>query len=76
MSGATPTLIPSQSIFPRLLPKPPQPHPMPLGKRRVYNSLNAIRDFQREMDDLSDEENEVEDLASLPNSSERTFTSC
>lgn len=64
MSGATPTLIPRESIFPRLLPKPPQPHPVPLGRRRVYTSVNAFRDFQREMDDLSDEENEVEDLAS------------
>ncbi|KAF9483792.1 hypothetical protein BDN70DRAFT_873417 [Pholiota conissans] len=62
MSGATPTLIPSEYIFPRLLPQAPQPHPMPLSRRRVYNSINTVRDFQREMDELSDEENEVEDL--------------
>ena len=65
MSGATPTLLPRRYEFPLLLPKPPQPHPIPLPKTRVYSHLNAIRDLQREMDDLSDEENELEDLASL-----------
>jgi hypothetical protein len=65
MSGATPTLIPREPIFPRLLPKAPQPHPMPLPRKRVYGHLNAFRDLQREMDDLSDEENDLEDLASL-----------
>ncbi|CAA7271525.1 unnamed protein product [Cyclocybe aegerita] len=62
MSGATPTLIPREPIFPLLLAKPPQPHVMPLSKRRVYGHLNQVRDLQREMDDLSDEENELEDL--------------
>lgn len=64
MSGATPTLLPRDPHFPLLLPKPPQPHPTPLSKRRVYTHINAFRDLQREMDDLSDEENELEDLAS------------
>ena len=62
MSAFTPTLIPSEPHFPRLLPKPPQPHLVPLPAKRVYAHLNAFRDIQREMDDLSDEENELEDL--------------
>ena len=65
MSGATPTLLPRRPNFPLLLPKAPQPHPIPLPKTRVYSNLNAFRDLQREMDDLSDEENELEDLASF-----------
>lgn len=62
MSVATPTLLPRPSKFPHLLPKPPQPHPIPLSHRRVYGHLNAVRDLQREMEDLSDEENELEDI--------------
>ncbi|KAJ3507273.1 hypothetical protein NLJ89_g6397 [Agrocybe chaxingu] len=65
MSGATPTLIPREPIFPLLLAKPPQPHVMPLSKRRVYGRMNLVRDLQREMDDLSDEENELEDLVCI-----------
>jgi len=65
MSGATPTLLPRESLFPILLPKPPHPFPMPLPRRRVYAHLNAFRDLQREMDDLSDEENELDDLVSI-----------
>jgi len=63
MSGATPSLLPREPIFPLLLPKPPQPHPIPLSKKRVYTHINTLRDLQREMDDLSDEENELEDLS-------------
>ncbi|KAG6808505.1 hypothetical protein H0H92_003932 [Tricholoma furcatifolium] len=63
MSVLTPTLIPRPRLFPHLLPKPPQPHPLPLSNRRVYNNLNTVRDLQREMEDLSDEENELEDIA-------------
>ncbi|KNZ80362.1 hypothetical protein J132_06099 [Termitomyces sp. J132] len=62
MSVATPTLLPRQHRFPHLLPRPPQPHPTPLSNRRVYGNLNAVRDLQREMEDLSDEENELEDI--------------
>lgn len=35
---------------------------MPLSRRQEYGHLNAVRDLQREMDDLSDEETEVYDL--------------
>ncbi|KAG6889837.1 hypothetical protein C0995_014315 [Termitomyces sp. Mi166 len=72
MSVATPTLLPRQSRFPHLLPKPPQPHPIPLSNRRVYGNLNAVRDLQREMEDLSDEENELEDIVRVKFSSHQT----
>ncbi|KAF8891253.1 hypothetical protein BD779DRAFT_191925 [Infundibulicybe gibba] len=63
MSVFTPTLIPRQQRFPHLMPKPPQPHPVPTPKHvRAYGHLNAVRDLQREMDDLSDEESELEDI--------------
>ena len=62
MSVATPTVIPRTPLFPTLLPKPPQPHPLPLprhGQRPAR--LNAIRDLNKEMDDLSDEDEQLED---------------
>ena len=62
MFVATPTLLPRPPKFPHLLPKAPQPHPVPLSRRQIYGHLNAVRDLQREMDDLSDEENELEDI--------------
>ncbi|KAF4615413.1 hypothetical protein D9613_002718 [Agrocybe pediades] len=62
MSGSTPTLIPRDPHFPRLLPKVPQPHPVPLPKHRFYGHMTAYRDIHREMDDLSDEENELDDI--------------
>jgi hypothetical protein len=68
MSGATPTLVRREFKFPPLVPKPPQPHPIPLPPRRgpnVYGNLNQVRDLQREMDDLSDEETELEELVRL-----------
>lgn len=67
MSVATPTLIPRPEDFPHLLPKPPQPHPTPLPKAGGPSvRFNVRRNLQREMDDLSDEENELEDLVSCP----------
>ena len=63
MSVATPTVLPRSPVFPTLLPKPPQPHPTPLPKAGTrYGRLNSRRDLIREMDDLSDEEDELEDL--------------
>ncbi|KAG6820649.1 hypothetical protein H0H93_013848 [Arthromyces matolae] len=62
MSVPTPTLLPKEPRFPHCLPRPPQPHPKPLPNRRVYGNLNAVRDLNREMEDLSDEENELEDI--------------
>ncbi|KAJ3550970.1 hypothetical protein NMY22_g93 [Coprinellus aureogranulatus] len=66
MSGAMPTFVRREFKFPPLLPKPPQPHPIPLPPRRgpnVYGNLNQVRDLVREMEDLSDEEAEVDALA-------------
>lgn len=56
------TLLRQPSHFPLLLPKQNPPHPIPVPRKRVYAHINAIRDLQREMDDLSDEENELEDI--------------
>ncbi|KAJ8522369.1 hypothetical protein ONZ45_g1013 [Pleurotus djamor] len=62
MSVATPALLAKEPIFPRLLPRPPQPYPIPHEKPGRYATLNGRRDLQKEMDDLSDEENELEDM--------------
>ncbi|KDQ61163.1 hypothetical protein JAAARDRAFT_32170 [Jaapia argillacea MUCL 33604] len=63
MSVATPTLLPRSQIFPTLLPKPPQPHPLPLpAAGRSEGRLNSRRDLVREMDDLSEEEMQLEDI--------------
>ncbi|PPQ75372.1 hypothetical protein CVT24_013155 [Panaeolus cyanescens] len=62
MSGATPSLIPKDPFFPLLLPQPPQPHPVPLPPLPKYGYVNGLRDLQRQLDELSDEENELEDL--------------
>ncbi|KAE9401588.1 hypothetical protein BT96DRAFT_974691 [Gymnopus androsaceus JB14] len=65
----TPTLIPREPLFPRLLPAPPQTHVLPLPKANPadppgsYANLNAWRNLQREMDDLSEEESELEELS-------------
>jgi hypothetical protein len=64
MSIVTPTILPRPQVFPHLLPKPPQPYPTPLPPRRIYGHLNARRDLQREMEDLSDEEGELDELVS------------
>ncbi|KAJ7201666.1 hypothetical protein GGX14DRAFT_464609 [Mycena pura] len=63
MSVASPTVLPRPPLFPRLLPKIQHPHPAPLPPQsRTYGHLKAARNLQREMDDLSDEENEIEEM--------------
>ena len=64
MSVATPTVVPRSPLFPTLLPKPPQPHPLPLPRHGQQPArMNAIRDLNREMDDLSEEEKQVDVLS-------------
>ena len=61
MSTVTPTLIPRQPGIPLLLPKMPTPHPMPLPPRQSdAGSVYARRDLRAEMEELSEEEEEVE----------------
>jgi hypothetical protein len=64
MSVFSPTILPAPPIFPRLLPLPPktQPKPVPPEKVAHYGRFRARRDLQKEMDDLSEEENEMEEL--------------
>lgn len=62
MSIVSPTLIPREPVVPLVLPKAPHFGPTPLPKRdRFHGRFNTRRDLQREMDDLSDEENDLED---------------
>ncbi|KAF7779042.1 hypothetical protein Agabi119p4_3387 [Agaricus bisporus var. burnettii] len=67
------TLLRQPLHFPRLLPKQIPPHPIPVPRKRVYAHLNAVRDLQREMDDLSDEENELEDITAAIHNRGYTF---
>lgn len=63
MSVGTPTILPRPLIFPKLLPRPPQPHPVPFPRGGRYTGrMNNMRDLVQEMDDLSDEEGELEDI--------------
>lgn len=63
MSAASPTLLPRTAVFPTLLPKPPQPHPLPLPRYGQQPArFNATRDLAREMEDLSEEEDDLDDL--------------
>lgn len=66
MSTVTPTLIPRAPYFPTLLPDLPKPHPSPLPP--YYGrplGFNYQRQLINEIDDLSDEERDIEDYASI-----------
>lgn len=66
MATATPTIIPHDPPFPHLLPKPPQPYPTPLPKSgRFPGRMNSRRDLEKELADLSAEEEEIEKIVSL-----------
>lgn len=63
MSVGSPTLLPRSALFPNVLPKPPQPHPLPLPRYGQQPArFNATRDLAREMEDLSEEEDDLDDL--------------
>lgn len=53
-----------RQYFPLLLPTPPQPHPLPLPRRGrdPPARLSARRDINRELEELSDEEGEYDEL--------------
>ncbi|KAI6045565.1 hypothetical protein EDC04DRAFT_3053920 [Pisolithus marmoratus] len=62
MSIVSPTLIPRPPLIPLVLPKAPHFGPVPLPKRdRFYGRLSTRRDLEREMNDLSDEEGDLEE---------------
>ncbi|KIM55041.1 hypothetical protein SCLCIDRAFT_317090 [Scleroderma citrinum Foug A] len=62
MSIVSPTLVPREPVTPLVLSKVSHFGPTPLVKRdRFHGRFSTRRDLQREMDDLSDEENDLED---------------
>ncbi|KAG0694990.1 hypothetical protein DFH29DRAFT_814658 [Suillus ampliporus] len=60
MPVTSPTLVPRPSTLPLVLPRAPRVNPTPIPKIDRYPG-RMNRDLQREMDDLSDEEKEIED---------------
>ncbi len=63
MSVGSPTVIPRSPLFPDLLPRPPEPHPLPLPRYgQPPRRFNQVRDLLREMDDLSSEEEELDEI--------------
>jgi hypothetical protein len=65
MSVATPTLLPRRPPFPNCLPQPPKPYPTALPRNDGYpGRMNDRRDLERELAELSAEEEEIEKLVS------------
>lgn len=64
MACASASLIAKPDLFPHLRPELPRPYPTPLPKRggRLPTRIPLSRDIWREMDDLSEEENDLEDM--------------
>ncbi|GJJ12514.1 hypothetical protein Clacol_006757 [Clathrus columnatus] len=59
----TSTLIPQLPIFLDALPSPPQPHPKPLAPLgRAPKRINDYRDLFQELEDLSEEETERNEI--------------
>ncbi|KIK58882.1 hypothetical protein GYMLUDRAFT_170289, partial [Collybiopsis luxurians FD-317 M1] len=56
-----PTLLPQPQLFPCLLPDAPPAKPMPLTYVR-YGHMNRWQNLQAEMDELSNEEMQMEEL--------------
>jgi hypothetical protein len=62
MPVTSPTLIPRPPVIPLVLPRAPYVNPSPLPKLDRYpGRMDIRRDFQREIEDLSDEETELEE---------------
>ncbi|KAG1724758.1 uncharacterized protein EDB91DRAFT_120716 [Suillus paluster] len=62
MPVTSPTLVPRPPLLPLVLPRAPLVLPTPLPKLDRYpGRMDNRRDLQREIEDLSDEENELED---------------
>lgn len=63
VSSISPTLLPPPQLFPFLLPRSNQPHPTPIPAHGPTR-FSERRDLKEEGDILSDEEMEVEEMAS------------
>ncbi|KAJ8594301.1 hypothetical protein M405DRAFT_878842 [Rhizopogon salebrosus TDB-379] len=62
MPVTSPTLVPRPPVIPLVLPRAPYVNPSPLPKLDRYpGRMDIRRDFQREIEDLSDEETELEE---------------
>lgn len=62
MPVTSPTLVPRPPIIPLVLPRAPHVNPTPLPKLDRYpGRMDLRRDLQREFEDLSEEEEELEE---------------